>query len=98
MIADGRADFYALVFDLALWMADAACRGMDPDVFHPVRGGSRDAAFLACKGCPVKAECFDYAMENRIEIGIWGGTSAKQRGRLRFAWESQHVRIRPKAG
>lgn len=32
-----------------------------------------------CGGCPVKAECFRYAVESGQKYGIWGGTSPQER-------------------
>lgn len=63
------------------WMADAECRGMNPDLFLPNRGdsnGERNAKAV-CHACPVRSECLEYALAEHIQIGIYGGTSAKQR-------------------
>jgi len=66
------------------WADHAACKGVDPNVFHPVRGEDLGAARSYCEGCPVRAECLDHAL--RFEPhGVWGGTSAKQRIRMRRA-------------
>lgn len=32
-----------------------------------------------CSGCPIKAECFRYAVETGQKAGIWGGTSPHER-------------------
>ena len=63
------------------WTADAACRGLDPDLFHPARGDRRAVirALAVCAGCPVAAECLDYALRNGITVGIYGGTSGNTR-------------------
>lgn len=65
------------------WMGRAACKGMDPDLFFPDRGESTKEAKALCLGCPVVKECLDYAVRNREKQGIWGGTSERQRRRLR---------------
>lgn len=64
------------------WMADAACLGLDPEMFHPVRGESCESAFAVCRSCPVSEECLAYALEHN-ELGIWGGTSFRERRRMR---------------
>ena len=66
------------------WRALAACRGMDPDVFFPGKGGygAREAKSICCL-CPVKAECLELGL--REELGVWGGTSVRERRRLRAA-------------
>ena len=65
------------------WRAKAACRGMDANWFHPVRGGSVDKQRKVCDSCPVKVECLRYALDNNIWIGIYGGTTEKDRRRLK---------------
>jgi WhiB family redox-sensing transcriptional regulator len=72
------------------WMAEAACRGLDPDLFFPPRGdvAVSSEARAICNGigerppCPVRSECLDYALENRIHAGVWGGTSDRERRRI----------------
>lgn len=64
------------------WMADAVCRETDPDLWFPELGSTAKAAKRICGRCPVAAECLAYAIEHQ-EMGIWGGTSEKQRRRIR---------------
>lgn len=67
------------------WMADAVCRQTDPEVFFPEMGGSTATAKRICtEHCPVVAQCLAYALEHN-ESGVWGGTSEKQRKKLRQA-------------
>lgn len=65
------------------WMADANCRGMNPAVFHPERGRSAGEIKAICEDCPVKIECLDMALADRSLLGIWGGTSERQRRKIR---------------
>lgn len=78
------------VFDLLQrpdWMAQAACRGIDPNLFFPTRpqgegtGGEMAAAKDVCQGCPVREVCLDYGMDERF--GVFGGKSERERRRLR---------------
>lgn len=65
------------------WRKDAACLGVDPDLFFPVRNDvvNVKAAKAVCAGCPVRDECLEeYLWE---EVGVFGGTSAKERRKLR---------------
>ena len=64
------------------WMATAKCRGVDPAEFFPSDGSGVDRAQRVCSGCPVRSECLDYALENRIEHGVWGGSSERERRRI----------------
>ena len=65
------------------WVSEAACKGVDVNVFHPVRGvGMHEDQSLAtryCAECPVKQSCLEYAVKGLIKVGIWGGLSSKQR-------------------
>jgi WhiB family transcriptional regulator, redox-sensing transcriptional regulator len=36
-----------------------------------------------CATCPVLWECFQWAMDNDEEYGVWGGTTRRERARLR---------------
>lgn len=67
---------------MARWQERGNCWGVDPVLFIGTgkQGGvHHKEAKAACQGCPVKAECLDYALVNRIEVGIYGGTSYKER-------------------
>ena len=66
------------------WMARAACRGADPELFFPKNG--REAQVTAkyvkatyCNPCPVRNECLQEAVANCELIGIWGGLAPKER-------------------
>ena len=65
------------------WRDHAACRGTNPDLFHPERGDTETvrAALAVCAACPVQPECATASA--REPIGIWGGTTAAQRERNR---------------
>lgn len=67
------------------WRDYAACKGVDPDLFHPPRGGDHQRALRVCRACPVADHCLEYALSvnPRDDQGIWGGTSQEQRKRLR---------------
>lgn len=65
------------------WAKQAECRHLNPDLFFPERGEPVTAAKAVCAGCPVRAECLDYALANGEKHGIWGGTSERERRRMR---------------
>lgn len=64
------------------WMIHGRCRGAAPKEFFPSDGLGVEAAQRVCIGCPVKAECLEYALEHRIEHGVWGGASERERRRI----------------
>lgn len=68
------------------WKNDAACTGLDPDLFYPPPVGGRaqaQAAKAVCAGCPVRLECLAYALASGEELGIWGGLSERERRKIR---------------
>ena len=67
------------------WHGQANCRGIDPELFFPERGGSSAEAKAVCAGCVVREQCLDYALENHERFGIWGGLSERQRRHVRSA-------------
>jgi WhiB family transcriptional regulator, redox-sensing transcriptional regulator len=68
------------------WKEDGRCRGLGERVtivFYPERGGNTKEAKAICKKCPVKQTCLDYALENNMTDGIWGGMTEGERKRLK---------------
>jgi WhiB family redox-sensing transcriptional regulator len=35
-----------------------------------------------CADCPVSEACLEYALVNRIDHGVWGGRSERERRRI----------------
>lgn len=64
------------------WMADGNCANKPPSLFFPSDGVGVERAKTVCEGCPVATECLEYAIANRIDHGVWGGTSERQRRRI----------------
>ncbi|TQN30887.1 transcription factor WhiB [Haloactinospora alba] len=68
-----------------MWTSDMAshakCREIDPDVLF-VQGAAQNRAKLICRGCPVRTECLAEALDNRIEYGVWGGMTERERRAL----------------
>ena len=63
------------------WRRRAACRDGDPDRLF-VRGAAQREAKGVCFGCPVRTECLAEALDNRIEFGVWGGMTERERRAL----------------
>lgn len=77
------------------WTLDAACRGMDTNLFFPDRGTSKktiNAVKQICNQCVVNEQCLDYAIETNQRIGFWGGKSDKERRAIvRYRKINNHV-------
>jgi WhiB family redox-sensing transcriptional regulator len=65
------------------WQDQALCAQTDPEAFFPEKGGSTREAKRVCRGCEVRAECLEYALENDERFGIWGGLSERERRRIK---------------
>jgi WhiB family redox-sensing transcriptional regulator len=63
------------------WPSLAACRNGDPDALF-VQGAEQNVAKRICRGCPVRYECLADALDNRIEFGVWGGMTERERRAL----------------
>ena len=65
----------------AEWSFRAACRIDDADALF-VQGAAQKDVRRICRGCPVRAECLADALDNRIETGVWGGMTERERRML----------------
>ncbi|MBB6122067.1 WhiB family transcriptional regulator [Nocardiopsis algeriensis] len=63
------------------WTTRARCRRVDPDALF-VQGAAQNRAKLICRDCPVRVQCLADALDNRVEFGVWGGTTERERRAL----------------
>jgi len=63
------------------WTSQAACRGSDPDTLF-VQGAAQNRAKVICLGCSVRTECLADALDNKVEFGVWGGMTERERRAL----------------
>ena len=66
---------------IADWTGEAACRSSDPDALF-VQGAAQNRAKVICAGCGVRTECLADALDNRVEFGVWGGMTERERRAL----------------
>jgi WhiB family redox-sensing transcriptional regulator len=64
-------------------MTGGVCAQVDPELWFPEKGGSTRAAKALCARCPVRPECLAYALTHDERFGIWGGTSERDRRRMK---------------
>lgn len=62
------------------FMEYAACRGMALSMFFVDQGnGNLSEGREICRTCPVRGRCLEFAINNEIEHGLWGGLSPVER-------------------
>jgi WhiB family redox-sensing transcriptional regulator len=66
------------------WRHSAECRWTDAELHFPI--GTTGSSVLqieeaksVCGACPVVSECREYALDNGITDGIWGGLTEDER-------------------
>jgi WhiB family redox-sensing transcriptional regulator len=64
------------------WMQRGLCREIPPSTFFPSDGVGVEVARRICADCPVREACLEYALVNRIDHGVWGGCSERERRRI----------------
>lgn len=70
------------------WRHRAACIGEDPELFFPT-GTSGPArmqiaeAKKVCRRCEVRETCLQWALDNHVSHGVWGGRSEDERDVLK---------------
>lgn len=69
------------------WREDAGCKTIGPKIFFADNENSNQSesrkndrlARSICNKCIVKTECLNYALNQKIQFGIWGGLSSRER-------------------
>ena len=85
MLDDDLLDIETFISDYRerSWMEQAACKGMDTNIFFPKKGipSTASLARKICSGCEVQQECKEYGAKEKF--GFWGNTSVMQRRAIR---------------
>ena len=70
-------------FDKLLLETSPACSKMT-NLFFPLPGHSSKAAAAKaiCATCPILIPCRNYALQNKIRHGIWGGLYEQERRKV----------------
>ncbi len=63
------------------WSARAWCRKLEPDALF-VEGKAQQRAKRICLNCEVVVECLVEALDERIEFGVWGGMTERERRKM----------------
>lgn len=62
------------------WAVHANCGGRFDELF--AEGAAQRKARGICMGCPVRVECLAEALDNRINWGMWGGLTERERRKI----------------
>lgn len=74
------------------WWDQAACRGMDPELFHPHKSDGAELALGVCGRCSVREACRDHAFASGEPLGVWGGVPEWERRAERRRLRREGVR------
>lgn len=80
-----------MINDRPSWHADAACRGATT-LFFPERGKNANEPRKICDTCPVAEPCLQQAIDTNETLGIWAGTSPRQRRKI---GPNRNLELRP---
>lgn len=87
------------------WQQKARCLDKDPELFFAedetrpsaARTRKEAAAKAVCRLCPVSGNCLDSALSWPDTMGVWGGTTTQERGKIqRIGRRASCVRCRGK--
>jgi len=68
------------------WRDSAACLDTSPEMYFPEPDWKPTImARQVCAGCPVAAQCLEFALVNEIKSGIFGGTTPYERSKMKAA-------------
>lgn len=62
------------------WTSRAKCKDMRDALF--AEGAEQRRVKAVCQNCVVRLECLVEALDNRIEWGVWGGMTERERRTL----------------
>jgi WhiB family redox-sensing transcriptional regulator len=80
-VTGGQGEGAEMTENVQKWAAQGACRTTDPDALF-VQGAAQNRAKSVCLGCVVRTECLADALDHRIEFGVWGGMTERERRAL----------------
>ena len=72
----------------------AACVGEDPELWFSSERADQVAALRICHSCPVRERCAAFALDERMDDGIWGGLLESDRAQLLYERDQAARRAR----
>lgn len=71
----------------------AACAGVDPEIYHPEEGQPDELSLFRCSGCPARLACLALALraeDDDARVGWYGGVGPADRDEI-----AQILRLEP---
>lgn len=65
-----------------MWQLETNCNLENSELFFSVLASKVAKAKALCNECPVANKCLEFALEEEIEFGIFGGTTPEERKQL----------------
>ncbi|WP_414495916.1 WhiB family transcriptional regulator [Streptomyces sp. CRN 30] len=62
------------------WVTQGRCRTQPERMF--AEGAEQNQAKAVCAGCPVRLKCLAYALDHRMDHGVWGAMTERERRAL----------------
>lgn len=62
-----------------MWIDRVACTPADEHIMFSELASKVAKAKAICASCPVAAQCLEFAINDNIEFGIFGGTTPAER-------------------
>jgi WhiB family transcriptional regulator, redox-sensing transcriptional regulator len=78
----GKLELLDRELGMPLFFRDANCKDADPNLFFSESLSQNKAAKEVCFVCPIRQQCFSWAIENTDE-GIYGGMTPGERLQFR---------------
>ena len=64
------------------WESRGACRSAEADLFFASGVTQEYRAKAVCRLCSVRWDCLAYALAYRVEHGVWGGLTDRERRKI----------------
>lgn len=65
-----------------MWQIEAKCDATNTNLFFSTLPSKVAKAKALCNECSVSNECLEFALNEEIEFGIFGGTTPEERKQL----------------
>lgn len=75
-----------MAFEFPVFEQRGRCTEVDPELFFPEYGATTKEAKQVCKDCPIQGPCLIWAVVNREQWGVWGGSTPLERRKIQLGY------------